>query len=81
MVDLRAFGLAVCNFADFFIVIGAIVLLLGFVFFDKDAIFPVGKYKKLAEAEEAEKADKKAEPQSKKEETEGQPKPNEEQKD
>ncbi|MBQ8428159.1 MAG: signal peptidase II [Clostridia bacterium] len=60
MVDLNAFGLAVCNFADFFIVIGAIVLLLGFLFFDRDAFFPVGKYKEMAKEQEAKEEAKKA---------------------
>ena len=42
----------ICNFADFFIVGGAIALLLAFLFFDRDAFFPVGKkYKALAEEE------------------------------
>ena len=45
----------ICNFADFFIVGGAIALLFAFFFFDKDAFFPVGKYKALAkEGEEKE---------------------------
>lgn len=48
MVDLSRFGFAVCNFADFFITGGAVALLLSFLFFDKDALFPVGKYKRLA---------------------------------
>ena len=48
MVDLSRFGFAVCNFADFFISTGAVMLVLSFLFLDKDAIFPVGKYKKLA---------------------------------
>lgn len=42
----------ICNFADFFIVGGAIALLLAFIFFDRDAFFPLGKYKKLAKEEE-----------------------------
>ncbi len=50
----------VCNFADFFIVGGAIALIVCFLFFDTDSFFPVGKYKLLAaEAEQREK-DKKA---------------------
>ena len=65
MVDLNAFGLAVCNFADFFIVIGAIVLLLGYLFFDRDAFFPVGKYKELAEEMEEKEAKKQAEKKEK----------------
>lgn len=55
MVDLSRFGFAVCNFADFFITAGVILLALSFLFFDKEAFFPVGKYKKLKAAEEAEK--------------------------
>ena len=57
----------ICNFADFFIVGGAIALLLAFIFFDRDAFLPLGKYKALAKEEEerqkliAEKKQKKAE--------------------
>lgn len=51
----------VCNFADFFIVGGAVALVLAILFFDSGAIFPVGKYKALSkEMEEAEKAKKAA---------------------
>jgi lipoprotein signal peptidase len=61
MVDLSRFGFAVCNFADFFICAGAAILVVAFLFFDKDAVCPVGKYKKLAkEAEEQEKEQEKA---------------------
>lgn len=57
----------VCNFADFFIVGGAIALLLAFLFFDADAFFPVGKYKALTkEAEEAAEAKRKAKAEAKK---------------
>ncbi|MBQ8885203.1 MAG: signal peptidase II [Clostridia bacterium] len=59
MVDLSKFGFAVCNFADFFISAGAVMLVLAFLFFDTDAFFPVGKYKLLQkEAEEREEAKK-----------------------
>lgn len=51
MVDLSRFGFAVCNFADFFITGGAIAFLLSFLFFDKDALFPLGKYRHMAEEE------------------------------
>ncbi len=51
MVDVSRFGFAVCNFADFFITAGAIMLVLSFLFFDKDAFFPVGKYRAMHEAE------------------------------
>ena len=50
----------VCNFADFFISIGAVVLLLSLLFFDTDALFPLGKkYRALAkESEEKSRAKK-----------------------
>lgn len=50
------FDFGVCNFADFFITGGAVLLVLALLFFDTDAIFPVGKkYKALAkEAQEKE---------------------------
>ncbi len=53
MVDLSRFGFAVCNFADFFITGGAVALVVAMLFLDKDAVFPLGKYKKLAEEEKA----------------------------
>lgn len=66
MVDLSKFGFAVCNFADFFISAGAVMLVLAFLFFDTDAIFPQGKYKQLqkeaeekSEEKESEKGEKK----------------------
>lgn len=64
-VDFKIMDFGVCNFADFFISGGAVVFILSLLFFDKDAIFPVGeKYKALAkeaqEAEEKKKAEKEA---------------------
>lgn len=53
MVDLSRFGFAICNFADFFITAGAIMFVLSLLFFDKNAIFPVGKYKRLSEEDKA----------------------------
>ncbi len=50
MVDLSRFGFAVCNFADFFITGGAVALVLSLLFFDRDALFPVGKYRAQAKA-------------------------------
>ena len=53
----RFLNFGVCNFADFFIVGGAVALMLGLFFFDTDAFFPMGKYKELAkEAAEKEEA-------------------------
>ena len=62
MVDLSRFGFAVCNFADFFITGGAVMLVLALLFFDKDAAVPIGKkYKEMAqEAEETRKQKEKA---------------------
>ena len=66
MVDLSGikffggFNFGICNFADFFIVGGAIVLVLAILFFDKDALFPVGKYKIWAKEAEENKAKKQA---------------------
>lgn len=52
-VDFLDFG--VCNFADFFISIGAVMIVFACLFFDSYAYCPVGKYKELSkEAEEAE---------------------------
>ena len=58
MVDLSAFGFGICNFADFFIVGGAIALGLALLFFDSEALKPLGKYKALAK-EVQEKEEKK----------------------
>lgn len=60
MVDLSRFGFAVCNFADFFISAGAVMIVLAFLFFDRDAFFPVGKFKKLAKEADEKSAAKKA---------------------
>ncbi|MBQ8230002.1 MAG: signal peptidase II [Clostridia bacterium] len=60
MVDLSRFGFGICNFADFFISGGAVALVLALLFFDRDALFPVGKYKTMAkEYELAENAKEK----------------------
>lgn len=57
MVDISSIGFAVCNFADFFISAGAVMLVLGSLFFDSYAYSPKGKYKALqAEVEAKEKA-------------------------
>ncbi|MBQ7924071.1 MAG: signal peptidase II [Clostridia bacterium] len=66
MVRLKIiFDFGVCNFADFFIVAGAVMLALAMLFFDADAVFPATKkYKALAEEykekEERKKAEKSA---------------------
>lgn len=60
MVDVSgirfgSFNFGICNFADFFITAGAIMLVLSFLFFDADALFPTKKYRKLAKTLEEEK--------------------------
>lgn len=67
MVRLKifTFDFGVCNFADFFIVGGAIALIVAILFFDAGAIFPLTKkYKALSkeyEEMEAQKQQKKSE--------------------
>ena len=64
MVRLKifTFDFGVCNFADFFIVGGAIALMLSMLFFDSAAVFPLTKkYKALAKEEERKEEEKKAE--------------------
>ena len=56
----------VCNFADFFICIGSAVLILSIVFFDQDALLPLGKYKEMSQQAMEREAQKKAEKQAKK---------------
>lgn len=69
MVDLSRLGFAVCNFADFFICGGAVMLVLALLFFDKDAMYPMtAKYKALAKEAEAEEEKKTEEKRRKKQE-------------
>ncbi len=61
MVYLNVFiNFGVCNFADFFICIGAAIFVVGMLFFDTDALIPLGKYKAYAKAAD-EKAEEKRE--------------------
>jgi len=60
MVNISRLGFGICNFADFFISAGAVLLVLAFLFFDRDAFFPVGKYKELAKELEEKEAEKQA---------------------
>ena len=70
MVDLSRFGFAVCNFADFFICGGAVMLVLALLFFDKDAMYPLTeKYKALAKEAEAQEEKKAQEKRRKKQTT------------
>ncbi len=55
-IKFGAFNFGICNFADFFITAGAIMLVLSFLFFDSEALFPTKKSKALAETLAAERA-------------------------
>lgn len=61
MVRLKIFmfDFGVCNFADFFIVGGAIVLIAAILFFDAGALYPVTEKYKLLSKEYEEKEEKK----------------------
>ena len=58
--EINWLNFGVCNFADFFIVGGAIALIVCFLFFDTDSFYPVGKYKQLALEAEAREQEKQA---------------------
>ena len=55
MLDFQIFNFGICNFADFFISAGAVMLVLAIAFLDRDAFIPLGKYKALAEEAEKER--------------------------
>lgn len=66
-VKIWIFDFGVCNFADFFIVGGAIVLIAAMLFFDTEAMFPLTKkYKALAREAESESERKKEQKVAKK---------------
>lgn len=61
-VDFKILDFGVCNFADFFISGGAVLFVLAILFFDKDALFPIGaKYKALAKEAQEQEEKKQAE--------------------
>lgn len=45
-VDVSPLGFGICNFADFFITFGAVALLFILLFVGKDAMIPLGKWRK-----------------------------------
>ncbi len=47
------FSWACCNFADFYIVIGAVIIMLDLLFLDEFAVFPLTKKAKTAQAEQS----------------------------
>lgn len=54
-VDVSPIGFGICNFADFYITFGAVALLVIILFVGKDAVIPLGKYRKQAKEEDAKK--------------------------
>ena len=54
-VDVAPIGFNICNFADFYITFGAVALLIIILFIGKDAVIPVGKWRKQQKEEEAAK--------------------------
>ncbi len=46
-VDVSPIGFGICNFADFFITFGAVALFIVLIFVGKDALFPLGKWRKV----------------------------------
>lgn len=50
-VDVSPLGFGVCNFADFYITFGAVVLLVIILFIGEDAVFPMGKWRKKRQEE------------------------------
>lgn len=51
-VDVSKIGFGICNLADFFITFSAVVLVIIILFIGKDAVIPLGKWKKEREREE-----------------------------
>ena len=45
-IDVSPLGFGVCNLADFYITFGAVALLIVILFVGKEAVFPLGKYRK-----------------------------------
>ena len=50
-IDVNPLGFGICNPADFYITFGAVALLIIILFVGKDAVFPLGKYRKMREEE------------------------------
>ena len=55
-IDVTPLGFGICNLADFYITFGAVALLIVILFIGKEAVIPLGKYRKEKRAEE-EKSD------------------------
>ena len=50
-VDVSSIGFGICNFADFYITFGAVALLVIILFVGKDAVIPLGKYRRQRKEE------------------------------
>ncbi len=51
-VDVSPIGFNICNFADFYITFGAVALLIVILFVGKDAVVPLGKYRRQVREEQ-----------------------------
>ena len=51
-LDVTPLGFGTCNLADFYITFGAVALLIIILFVGKEAVIPLGKYRKKAAEEE-----------------------------
>ncbi len=58
-IDVSKFGFGICNLADFFITGGTVVFVVIMLFVGKDALFPLGKYRKQAQEEKKKEEEKK----------------------
>ncbi len=50
-IDVQRLHFGICNLADFFITFGAVALMICILFVGKDAVIPLGKWRKLREEE------------------------------
>ena len=54
-VDVSRLGFGICNFADFYITFGAVALFIIVLFVGKEAIIPLGKWRKQRDSQSQEK--------------------------
>ncbi len=66
-IDVSKLGFGICNIADFCVTGGAVALMFIILFIGKDALFPLGKYRKMAQEERAKEKEKEANAEKKEE--------------
>lgn len=52
-IDVQRLGFGICNPADFFITFGAVALLIVILFVGKEAVIPLGKWRRIRQEEAA----------------------------